>query len=106
MGRLLRYLTVFLTVALLLVWGAPGGETAKIAVEPRPKTATPAAPAPRSDIRVDTTVVLIPVHVTDPLNVTVTGLEKDNFRVLEGGVEQEILSFNCEDAPVSIGIVF
>ena len=46
------------------------------------------------------------MHVTDPLNSTVTGLEKDNFRVLEGGVEQEIVSFTSEDAPVSIGLVF
>jgi len=100
----MRYLTLFLAVSFLLV--AQGPETAKIAVEPRTRPAAPVAQAPRSDIRVDTTVVLIPVHVTDPLNSTVTGLEKDNFRVLESGVEQEIVSFTSEDAPVSIGIVF
>ena len=29
------------------------------------------------------------VTVTDPLNRLVTGLEKENFRVYEDGVEQE-----------------
>jgi VWFA-related protein len=103
----MRSFTLFLTIALLLVSAAaPQGETAKVTVEPRSKPAAPAERAPRSDIRADTTIVLIPVHVTDPLNVTVTGLEKDNFRVLEGGVEQEITSFSSEDAPVSVGLVF
>ena len=38
---------------------------------------------PRANIRVDTTLVLIPVPVTDPLNRFVKGLEKDNFKLFE-----------------------
>lgn len=60
----------------------------------------------RADIRVDTTVVLIPVSVTDQRARFVTGLEKENFVLLEDKVEQEIAYFSSEDAPLSIGIVF
>jgi Ca-activated chloride channel family protein len=60
----------------------------------------------RSDIRVDTTLVLIPVSVTDPMNRFVTGLDKENFKLSEDKVEQEITQFSSEDAPLSVGIVF
>src|ERR1051326_8607627 len=35
-------------------------------------------------LRVDTTLVLVPVTVTDPMNRLVTGLERENFAVQEG----------------------
>jgi Ca-activated chloride channel family protein len=60
----------------------------------------------RADIRVDTTLVLIPVTVTDPMSRFVTGLDKENFKVYEDKVEQEITQFSSEDAPLSVGIVF
>jgi hypothetical protein len=37
----------------------------------------------RSDIRVETMLVLIPVSVTDPLNRFVIGLEKEDFKLTE-----------------------
>ena len=58
------------------------------------------------DIRIDKTMVLINVTVTDPLNRFVTGLEKEHFRLFEDKVEQEISQFSSEDAPISIGLVF
>jgi VWFA-related protein len=60
----------------------------------------------RSNIRVDTTLVLIPVSVTDPLSRFVTGLDKENFKLTEDKVDQEISQFSSEDAPLSVGIVF
>ncbi len=70
--------------------------------------ATHAADEPRrsSDIRVNKTLVLINVTVTDPLNRFVTGLEKEHFRLFEDKVEQQISEFSSEDAPISIGLVF
>ena len=58
------------------------------------------------DIRVNRTLVLINVTVTDPLNRFVTGLEKQHFRLYEDKVEQSISDFSAEDAPISIGLVF
>lgn len=61
---------------------------------------------PGGSIRVDATVVQIPVTVTDPLNRFVTGLEKEHFRLYEDKVEQKLVYFSSEDAPVTVGIVF
>lgn len=61
----------------------------------------------RADLRIDTTLVLIPVSVTlAQSGKLVTGLEKDNFELYEDGDQQEILEFSSEDAPLSVGIVF
>src|SRR5579872_1364158 len=90
----------------------PPGSTVQPNVSITPRTRTPAADANesitdrRSDIRVDTTLVLIPVSVTDPMSRFVTGLDKENFKLSEDKVDQEITQFSSEDAPLSVGIVF
>jgi VWFA-related protein len=88
---------------------APPGLQPKIDITPRPKPGTPAPESAldrRPDLRIDTTLVQIPVAVTEPMGRYVTGLDKENFRLLENNVEQEILSFSSEDAPMSVGVVF
>jgi VWFA-related protein len=60
----------------------------------------------KADIRVDTTLVLIPVTVSEPNGRFVTGLEKENFKVYEEKVEQDITQFSSDDSPLSVGIVF
>jgi Ca-activated chloride channel family protein len=57
-------------------------------------------------LSVDTSLVLIPVHVTTPLGVSVTDLGKTTFQVFEDNVEQSITHFAKDDAPVSIGLLF
>lgn len=57
-------------------------------------------------IRVDVDLVLVNVTVTDPFNRLVTGLEKENFKVLEDQGEQDILHFSSEDVPISLGVIF
>ena len=91
-----------------LLWaGEKTGNDPQVTIVPR--TTKPGAPAevlPRGNIRIDTTLVLIPVTVTDPLNRFVTGLEKENFRVFEDKTEQQLVQFSSEDAPLSVGVVF
>lgn len=65
-----------------------------------------AASLPRADLRIDVPLVLIPVHVTSPIGVSITGLKKESFRLFEDGVEQKVVTFANEDAPVSIGVLF
>ena len=72
----------------------------------RTKPGEKAEPRPHSNIRVDSTLVLIPVTVTDPLNRFVTGLEKENFKLTEDKLPQDITQFSSEDAPLSVGVVF
>lgn len=81
----------------------------RVDIEPRlrtPKTPESDASDRRSNIRIDTTLVLIPVSVTDPMNRFVTGLEREHFRLFEDKIEQDIKQFSSEDAPLSVGIVF
>jgi Ca-activated chloride channel family protein len=57
-------------------------------------------------LKVDVNLVLLPVTVTDPMNRLVTGLDRDNFSVLESSTGQQIRSFSSEDAPLSLGVIF
>ncbi|HTQ61254.1 MAG TPA: VWA domain-containing protein [Candidatus Solibacter sp.] len=61
---------------------------------------------PGQEVKMDVDLALVNVTVTDPYNRLVTGLDKENFRVFEDNVEQEIVSFSSEDVPISIGVVF
>src|ERR1700691_1912415 len=55
--------------------------------------------------RADSTLVLVPVSVTDPSNRYVLGLAKQDFRLFEDDVEQKITHFSNEDAALSIGLL-
>ena len=61
---------------------------------------------PHADLRVDVPLVLIPVHVTNADGTTIANLKKENFRLFEDGVEQTVVHFTHEDAPLSIGLLF
>jgi VWFA-related protein len=50
--------------------------------------------------------VQVPVIVVDRQNHPVIGLEKENFRVFDDGVERPIGYFAMEDEPVAVGLVF
>ena len=100
-----RYIPVFITLALTGL-AVISFSQENVSITPRPKPGEPAVVQPRANIRVDTNVVLIPVTVTDPLNRFVTGLEQESFKVFEDKIEQKLVSFGSEDAPLSIGIVF
>lgn len=50
-------------------------------------------------------VVTVRATVTDPLNRYVIGLEKDNFRVFEDKVEQDIVHFSNDKSPISVGFL-
>jgi VWFA-related protein len=82
-----------------------------VSIEPRVRP-SPGAPGEtivdrRSDLRIDTTLVLVPVAVTKvATGQLVTGLEKEHFELTEDKVQQEIATFGSEDVPLSIGVVF
>jgi Ca-activated chloride channel family protein len=117
-AQFLKLQAVLAGCAFLLVFPVLSGQDQKpdssappprVSITPRPKPAAENADvdSPRTrSLRVDTTVVQIPVTVTDPLNRFVTGLEKEHFRLFEDKVEQKLTYFSSEDAPVSVGVVF
>src|SRR5260370_36118392 len=63
----------------------------------------PSLPSGSERIKVNVSIVLLPVTITDLMNRPVTGLEKDNFKVFEGKELQDIRHFSGEDIPVSVG---
>jgi Ca-activated chloride channel family protein len=81
--------------------GAPAGAEAPAVVGTAGLRAVPGA---RIAMNVD--LVLVPVTITDPMNRLVTGLEQNDFFIYENNSQQKLKTFSCEDAPVSIGIIF
>lgn len=75
-------------------------------ITPRPSPNTLESEAPRAHLRIDASLVLIPVQVSTDLGAPVTHLAKEDFHILEDGVEQKIIHFAQDDAPISIGVVF
>src|ERR1700678_802401 len=103
--RLLRG-PLAMTIAIVSAFGQ------QISIEPRsqptvqPKHETTRDDSRHARLRIDTTLVLVPVEVSDALNRPVSGLEKENFHVFDDKVEQKIVSFAMEDDPIAVGLVF
>lgn len=107
-----------LILLLSLTVNAQSGRTRPVEPKPaKPETAKPADPNEGINesrisvdgetvegdvIRVDTSLVMVPVTVMDRSGRYVPELQRSNFRVLENGVEQKISYFATTDAPFSV----
>jgi VWFA-related protein len=89
-----------------MAFQAPGGHGIAVVPRAKPEAALPSGSAPPAELRIDSSLVEIPVHVTKRDGSSVTSLVKDNFQVFEDGVEQRINYFTQDDAPLSIGVLF
>jgi len=73
------------------------------------KTEPDASAPPITDdgdvIRINTNLVTIPVKVSDRRNRFIAGLTKEDFKVAEDGVEQEIALFSNEQQPFTVALV-
>ena len=58
------------------------------------------------NLRVDSSLVVIPIHVTTDIGASVTTLKQNNFRLIDDDIEQPIAHFDRDDAPISIGVLF
>lgn len=110
-----------LFLKILLCAAVCGGAAAQsvddVHIAPAPKAEPPAAtrvepaaarevlPLRPKPLRHDVELVLVPVTVTDSYNRLVTGLEKKDFLLREGGAAHEIQYFSTEDGPISLGLV-
>jgi VWFA-related protein len=77
-----------------------------------PPPAEGQAPAPKGDqkkptysIHVESNLVNVDVVVTDQNGDVMTGLKKENFRVLDDGQAQIITNFAPTDAPITVAMV-
>ena len=57
-------------------------------------------------LRVDADHVEVYATVTDCQSDFITGLERENFKIFEDKVPQEIAYLSSEDVPVTVGIIF
>jgi Ca-activated chloride channel homolog len=91
--------------ATVLGMGIASAQEPVVSIKPDDHLRNRAASA-RANLRLDVSLVLIPLTVTDSLDRPVTDLPKDSFRVFEDDVEQKIASLVREEGPVSVGFIF
>jgi Ca-activated chloride channel family protein len=77
-----------------------------VSIVPRSRPDLSVDGSPELHLRVDTPLVLIPIHAMSARGSSVTDLLKENFRLYEDGVEQRVTYFTRQDAPISVGLVF
>jgi VWFA-related protein len=90
--------------------GGPSGDIGPYAIPGKKKEPPPPPPPekpkkiegmPDYSIRVNVPVVNVDVAVVTKDGQFVPGLKKDNFKILEDGVPQQITSFNQTEAPIT-----
>ena len=59
----------------------------------------------QAKIAVNTSLVLLPVNVTDSRGAFVPGLKLEDFRVFENGQLQKVMVFDERDTPVTVGLI-
>lgn len=72
---------------------------------PTPTPEAEAGPVDGPEIVVDTKLVTIPVRVMDRKGGFVPGLKKENFKVFEDGIEQEVALFSNDAQPFTVALV-
>ena len=75
--------------------------------QPRPPAAdtAPLEVGEGDVLRVDTNLVAVPVSVFDRQGKAITDLRREDFRVFENGVEQEIAHFEPTDKPFTVALL-
>lgn len=92
--------------------GGPGNDTGPIAIPRKGAPKTEAPPPPKTvknppelnnySLRVDVPVVNVDVNViTEKTHQFIPNLQRDNFKVYEDGVPQEIIGFHQVKAPIT-----
>jgi VWFA-related protein len=93
--------------------GGPQGDIGPMAVpkkgeappEPKPQPPKKVEGMPDYSLRVDTSLVQVPVLVTTKDGQFIPGLKEGNFRVFEDGVPQRITKFEVAKAPITAVLV-
>lgn len=99
-----------LLTALFFCIAATAQSTDDVHIVPR---RVPQKEAPAEDelqvhqkpVRVDVSLVLVPVMVTDGHGSPVMDLNREDFQLFEGEQQQPVRYFYAEDAPISIGLI-
>jgi len=90
---------------ILAVAAAPPRARSQNTVRRLPPSSVASPDTPRGNFKVDSTLVLLNVAVTDARGRFVMGLQRQDFQVFEEKTAQTVAYFSAEEAPVSIGLV-
>lgn len=125
-AKFARYLIAFLLIASqAAMLPAAFAQSGRRPVDARPRTVTPEQNRPADEqqpnrpladntpvtvgedgtIKVDTSMVTIPVSVLDRVGRFVPHLDKRDFKLFEDGVEQQIESFESVETPFNVVLV-
>ena len=96
---------------ILLIWAALASSAfsqnsdVRVSITPRIPNQLDVRTLRSGVIQTDVNRVFVPTMVTDSSGRPVQGLRKQDFRVSEDGVEQDLSDFFIEDGPISVGVV-
>jgi VWFA-related protein len=96
---------VVLGALLTAALAVPPGSLRASAQEPGPQKPNQEEKKPQYSISVEAPVVNVDAVVTDQDGNILSGLKKENFRVLDDGAPQTITNFAPTDAPITIVVV-
>jgi VWFA-related protein len=102
--RLPRSAVALIPIFLGFTLGAFSQDEPRVSISP-PKALRGRSPSPPANLKLDVSLVLVPVSVTDSTDKPVSDLTPSAFRVFEDNVEQKVLSVHQEDGPVSVGFI-
>ena len=106
-GICLLALVAIIGGSLYAVFAAGSNSQADPRVSITPRSGPPSkSPTPRSNLRVDVKMILVPVTVTDLRDRPVMDLPLEAFHLYEGDIEQKIVCIFREEGPVSVGFIF
>lgn len=103
-----RHITLGLVIACSLLTNAPAQHPPAPAPAPTPAPTPAARPAGVGEdevLRVDTTLVTVPVIVQDSSGRYVADLRREDFRVFEDKAEQEIAYFAPVERPFTVALL-
>ena len=100
----------FLAIGLAICLAGTASAMPQTAQEPPPDQGAGQAPAPqpqdpRASIRTTVSLVVVPVTVKNSAGELVTDLQKNDFRMFEDGIEQQIALFSVDAFPLSAAIL-
>jgi Ca-activated chloride channel family protein len=93
MGKQVMSLALFLMFSAILAFSSSFPNEQSVAAQDQTK------------IAVSSSLVLLPVNVTDSRGAFVAGLKREDFRVFEEGQPQDLTVFDERDTPVTVGLV-
>jgi Ca-activated chloride channel homolog len=85
--------------------GGGGSQSEQQPASTSPQNAGPEEVSEGDIIRVNTTLVSIPVSVTDRNGKYIPDLRKENFRIWEDGTEQQVAYFASTEKPFTVALV-